>query len=114
MTDITKHDVRLPPESSVQTVKEFDALVELLKVQSPIAYAQQLQNGELEAFRNKLLGIKPEVQEPVKPEVVPESVVVPEPVKEEKNEGNPVLCEECGTKIKRHKKGCSKVGELTQ
>lgn len=56
------HDVT-EEKGSVQTVAEFDALVEVFKVQNPVAYAQQLANGELEAFRKTLKDYVPPEKE---------------------------------------------------
>ncbi len=43
---------------SVETVEEFDALLEQLKVQSPAKYKINMESGEFDRFRKTLKGSK--------------------------------------------------------
>lgn len=80
MSDTIKHDVKQPEKRSVETVAEFDALLEVLKVQSPVSYAIQMENGEFERFRKTLKDYQPPKEE---------AKVEEEPEKEKRGPGRP-------------------------
>jgi len=53
-----KYDVK-ESTGSVQTVEEFDALLEVFKRQNPAKYEAKLASGEFDKFRSKLVGFVP-------------------------------------------------------
>ena len=62
-------------QRSVETVEEFDALLEHLKVQSPAKYKINTESGEFDRFRKTLKGSKkaePKKEEPKDEKVVEE------------------------------------------
>ena len=63
---MSKFDVK-ETAFSVQTVEEFDDLLEKFKISNPAKYAVKLASGEFEAFRKTLVSSKP-VKEPAKEE----------------------------------------------
>jgi Cft2 family RNA processing exonuclease len=59
----TKIDVKEEVErTSVQTVQEFDELLEKFQKTNPEKYAIKMANGEFDRFRATLLGATPEVK----------------------------------------------------
>jgi len=70
---------------SVETVEEFDALLEHLKVQSPAKYKINMESGEFDRFRKTLKGNKeePKKEEKAKKEE-PKVVEEKEPKKAKK------------------------------
>jgi hypothetical protein len=70
-------------EPAVQTVEEFDALLEQYKQQNPVKFAQKEANGDFERQRSKLFGSK---AKEVKPEKKVEPKKEAQEVEESKEE----------------------------